>query len=143
MRYCTACHNLTAGDPLFCGVCGATYEVRLCPRFHPNPRGALVCSECGSRDLSEPQPEVFFLTRWMWIAGRLWAFVVLLLLSLLVLAAFVDVAVNNQELQAQLLAILLFLGLLWWGYTKLPSPIRRGIGGLIARKKGDGKQGHR
>jgi hypothetical protein len=79
----------------------------------------------------------------MWIAGRLWVFVVLLLLSLLVLVAFVDVALNNQELQGQLLAILLFLGVLWWAYTKLPSPIRRGIGGLIGRKKGDGKQGHR
>jgi hypothetical protein len=142
MRYCTACHNLTAGEPMFCGTCGRTYEVRLCPRLHPNPRFAQVCSQCGSHDLSQPQPEVFFLTRWMWTAGRLWMFVVLMLLSLLTLVRFIEVALNSEEIQGQLLVIVLFLGLMWWAYTRLPSPIRRGIGGLMGRKKGNGKQGH-
>ena len=45
------------GKPLFCGHCGRTYNVKLCPRLHTNPRIAEVCSQCGSRDLSTPQPE--------------------------------------------------------------------------------------
>jgi hypothetical protein len=142
MRYCTACHNLTAGDPLFCATCGTTYNVRLCPRLHPNPRYAHVCSQCGSHDLSQPQPEVFFLTRWMWSAAKLWGFLLLLLLSMLTLFAFVTSVSNSEQLQGELLGVLLFLGLLWWGYMRLPSPIRRGLGGWSARNKGNGKQGH-
>jgi hypothetical protein len=40
-----------------------------------------------------------------------------------------------------LLALLLFLGVLWWGYTQLPGPIRHGIGRTHQRKR-DGHQGH-
>ena len=142
MRYCTKCHHLTAGDPLFCGVCGATYNVRLCPRLHMNPRGAQVCSQCGSRDLSEPQPPVSFFTRWMLSGLQLLPFAVLMLLSLLLFFAFVQAVLTNQEVQGQLLVILLFVGIGWWVYMKLPHPIRTGVSRLVRRRKGDGGRHH-
>ena len=58
MKYCYECGRVTAGEPLFCQFCGRTYNVKLCPRLHVNPRFAEVCSQCGSRDLSTPQPKV-------------------------------------------------------------------------------------
>jgi hypothetical protein len=58
MKYCYECGHVTAGEPLFCQFCGHTYDVKLCPRMHANPRFAEVCSQCGSRDFSIPQPKV-------------------------------------------------------------------------------------
>ena len=58
MKYCYQCGKMTAGEPLYCGTCGRTYDVKLCPRLHVNPRGADVCSKCGSRELSTPQPKI-------------------------------------------------------------------------------------
>src|SRR5690348_576072 len=58
MKYCFNCNRITAGEPLFCNFCGRSYDVRLCPRRHPNPRKAKACSQCGSRELSTPQPKV-------------------------------------------------------------------------------------
>ena len=63
MKYCYECGRITAGEPRFCQFCGRTYDVKLCPRRHENPRFAEVCSQCGSRDLSTPQPKVSFLWR--------------------------------------------------------------------------------
>ena len=48
MRYCNQCHRITPGEPLFCNLCGRSYDFKLCPHRHPNPRNAEVCSECGS-----------------------------------------------------------------------------------------------
>src|ERR1700722_11165723 len=58
MRYCYSCNKITTGTPLFCNFCGRSYNVKLCPRLHTNPRSAEACSQCGSRDLSTPQPKV-------------------------------------------------------------------------------------
>ena len=63
MRFCTNCHRMTAGKPLFCNWCGRSFDIRLCPRMHVNPRAAQVCAECGSRELSTPQPRVPLLLR--------------------------------------------------------------------------------
>jgi RNA polymerase subunit RPABC4/transcription elongation factor Spt4 len=142
MRYCTSCHNLTAGTPLFCSTCGSTYDLRLCPRLHPNPRSAQICSQCGSRDLSQPEPEVSFITRWLWMASRLWGFIALTLVSLFIGLAFVHVIVTDIVLQGQLLVILLFVGLLWWGYTQLPARVRGGVGRMVGKQKKDGGRHH-
>src|SRR6202167_1008942 len=56
MKYCFNCNRITPGEPLFCNSCGYSYDVKLCPRRHRNPRSAQACSQCGSRDLSTPQP---------------------------------------------------------------------------------------
>src|SRR5580704_680547 len=60
MRYCHQCHRITSGEPLFCNFCGRSYNLKLCPHRHPNPRNAEICSQCGSRELSLPQPRVSF-----------------------------------------------------------------------------------
>ena len=65
MRFCYNCHRLTGstpnGEPLFCSFCGRTYNTKYCHRLHPNPRSAEVCAQCGSKDLTTPQPKVPFL----------------------------------------------------------------------------------
>ena len=58
MRYCYHCERATSGEPLFCNFCGRSYDLKLCPRLHVNPRYATVCSQCGSRELSTPQPKI-------------------------------------------------------------------------------------
>ena len=58
MRYCNQCHRITPGEPLFCNFCGRSYDFKLCPHRHPNPRNAEICSQCGSRELSTPHPRV-------------------------------------------------------------------------------------
>src|SRR5262249_52742165 len=61
MKHCYHRGRFTGGkDPLFCQNCGRSYDVRLCPRHHANPRSAEFCSQCGSPKLSVPQPKVFF-----------------------------------------------------------------------------------
>ena len=57
MRYCSNCKKLTAGKTPYCNFCGRSYNVRLCPRGHKNPRVAQACSECGSTELSTPAPQ--------------------------------------------------------------------------------------
>ena len=57
MKYCYQCGRMTAGEPLFCHFCGRTYDVKLCPRRHANPRVAEVCSQCGSRELLDAAAE--------------------------------------------------------------------------------------
>lgn len=63
MKLCMNCHRTTPGKPMFCSFCGASYNIRICPHKHINPRSVQVCSECGSRDLSQPQPKVPLLLR--------------------------------------------------------------------------------
>ena len=45
--------------------------MKLCPRLHSNPRGAEVCSKCGSRELSTPQPKIPMSWRLLAILARL------------------------------------------------------------------------
>jgi RNA polymerase subunit RPABC4/transcription elongation factor Spt4 len=56
VKYCRSCFHLSAGRPTFCPSCGGSYDVKRCPRGHANPRSSQVCGECGSRELSTPQP---------------------------------------------------------------------------------------
>lgn len=135
MRYCSNCHHTTAGEPLFCSGCGATYDVRLCPRLHVNSRRAQVCTQCGSRDLSEPQPPTPFFTGWRHQWLTLWPGLLLEVCSLIVLAAFVEVVIGSRPLQAQLIVILGFLGLCWWAYLRLPASITRVVSWLWRKGK--------
>ena len=56
MKRCRTCLHVTAGDPTFCPACGGSYDKRICPKGHANPRSNNVCGECGSRELSHAQP---------------------------------------------------------------------------------------
>lgn len=55
MRLCTDCWHLNVGEKPFCQNCGCSFNVKLCPRGHANPRAARMCADCGSADLSRPQ----------------------------------------------------------------------------------------
>jgi hypothetical protein len=68
MKYCYACGQTTGGKPLFCNFCGRSYDVKLCPSRHMNPRMAEACSRCGSRNLSLPQPRIPLLWRILAVA---------------------------------------------------------------------------
>jgi RNA polymerase subunit RPABC4/transcription elongation factor Spt4 len=57
MRFCNNCKKITAGKPPFCNFCARSYNVKLCPRGHTNPRAANACSICGSTELSTPAPQ--------------------------------------------------------------------------------------
>lgn len=123
---------MTAGEPLFCNYCGRTYDTKLCPRLHPNPRSAEVCSECGSRELSLPQPRApWWATPLLWLVSFLPG-ILLLLLSLTVLISFIQALVTNpqlfQQFMSQVIVLVLMLGLLWWMYARLPGFVRRAFG---------------
>ena len=144
MRYCNQCRKLTLGEPLFCNYCGRSYDLKLCPSRHPNPRAAEVCSQCGSRDLSTPQPPVAF-----WVGPLLYVLsllpgILLLGVSILFLIGFVQALTTNQQLMGQFLATGLVLGLAWFVYMHLPHFIRNALRkGLGRKSKGkEDRHGH-
>ena len=49
MKYCYQCGRITTGKPLYCNSCGRSYDVKLCPRAHANPRSAEVYNIGGGR----------------------------------------------------------------------------------------------
>src|SRR5581483_10332477 len=101
MRYCNQCHRITAGEPLFCNFCGRSYDLKLCPHRHPNPRTAEVCSQCGSRDLSVPHPRVpVWLTIVLTILSGLPG-VVLWLVTMLFFVGLVHALMTNPQVLFQ------------------------------------------
>lgn len=124
MRYCHQCHRITQGEPLFCNSCGHSFDAKLCPSRHPNPRHAEVCSQCGSRDLSTPAPRVP-----LWLAPLLFGLsllpgVVLALLLIAIVLGIVQAILTNQQVQAHLIALLVIVALLWYAYLHLPHFIK-------------------
>ena len=123
MTYCYNCGHMTAGEPLFCSKCGRTYDVKLCPRLHPNPRSAEVCSKCGSRELSTPQPKIP-------LSLKLLAILVRLGLGLLLFYGTVRLGIallQTAQVQQALVAIGMLLGCLWWMWSKLPDWFQEAI----------------
>ncbi len=141
MRYCNQCNRITAGEALFCNFCGRSYDLRLCPHRHPNPRTAQICRQCGSRELSTPQPRVSIWLRPLSLLLSLLPGIVLVLVSLLFLIGFVEALVSNQQLMFQFVLVGLLLAGLWWLYLQLPTWLRRGLSKLFGRKGGD-RNGH-
>ena len=137
MRYCHQCHRITSGEPLFCNFCGRSYDSKLCPHRHPNPRSAEVCNQCGSRELSTPHPRVplwllpliLFLTA---LPG-----LILWLLTVLFFIGFVNALVSSPELLFQFMLIALLLAFLWYLYMHLPAFLRRFISRLFSRSHRD------
>ena len=123
MRFCFQCGKMTAGEPLYCGTCGRTYDVKLCPRAHVNPRGAEVCSRCGSRELSTPQPKIP-------MSLRLLALLIRLGLGLLLFYASLSLVVDllrTREVQQVLVVFGMLLSGLWWIWSKLPDWFQEAI----------------
>lgn len=123
MKYCYECGKMTAGEPLFCGTCGRSYDAKLCPRLHANPRGAQVCSHCGSRDLSTPQPKVPVTLQFLALVTRLGLGLLLLYATLTLVVA----AVRSPAVQQHLIALGILLGTLWLLWSKLPDWFREAI----------------
>jgi len=136
MKYCHHCGTLTPGQPLFCGSCGRTYDVKLCSRLHMNPRRADVCSQCGSRDLSTPQPRMRFRDRVMSTFVMIVLGAVLFLGSLLVILAVLRAALSNAQVQGAVALIAILLVLLWWMWLQLPKWLRALLGRVFMRLRG-------
>lgn len=139
MRYCHQCHRITPGEPLFCNFCARSYNFKLCPHRHPNPRNAEVCNQCGSRELSTPHPRIP-----LWLApvvAILSALPGLLLVSVTVLFAFgfIRALLGDQQLLFQAVIAGLLLAFLWYLYLQLPHFLRRFISKLFHRS---GKDDH-
>lgn len=135
MKYCYNCGHITAGDPFYCNSCGRSFDVKLCPRGHPNPRGAEVCSRCGSRDLSTPQPRVPAHVRLFAFLLTLLPGSLLVLISVVLTLALLHAILTNP----QWLVPFLFLGMAWvvlaWMWSKLPLWFRKSVRRLLERKR--------
>src|ERR1700688_1378666 len=124
MKYCFNCNRITPGEPLFCNSCGRSYDVKLCPRLHANPRSAEACSQCGSRDLSTPQPRV---PLWVPVVEFLLSLIpglVLALVSALAIGFFVVELLRSPRMLCAFVMLVFALGVLWWVWSKLPSWFR-------------------
>ena len=128
MKLCTNCKKLTPGEPLFCMNCGRSYDYKLCPHRHVNPRTALVCTICGSRDLSVPQQQSSFWLRLLLHTVRLAAGLILLLLTVLLFASVLEAVLSNQELLGRVFIGGLLISLLWLVYLNLPRSVRHVFG---------------
>lgn len=137
MRYCNQCHRITAGEPLFCNFCGRSYNFKLCPHRHPNPRNAEICSQCGSRELSTPHPRVPLLL--LPLVGLLTALpgLVLVVVSAIFIFGLINTVLSNQQLMFQAVIAGLMLAFLWYLYMHLPRFLRRLLSRLFHRSKRD------
>ena len=129
MKYCYQCGHMTEGEPLFCNDCGRSYDVKLCPRLHANPRGAEVCARCGSRELSTPQPRIPMIWRLLAIMVRLGLGLVLFSASLWLLIALIRTSASRQAL----VSLGALLAALWLFWTKLPGWLQELIRALWKR----------
>jgi hypothetical protein len=131
MKFCYQCGRMTAGEPLYCNSCGRSYDVKLCPRHHANPRSAEVCSQCGSRELSTPQPRI---SVWWKILEFLAKVIFGVLLVYLTLAGFVAL-LKTPQFQNALIVFGILIGLLWWLWSELPEWFRKLVRRSIGRKE--------
>ncbi len=130
VKYCYECGRMTAGKPLFCNFCGRSYDVKLCPRLHVNPRIAEVCSQCGSRELSTPQPRVSPVWRLLGFLAK----VVIALLLAYVLLAFLYELLRSPEASNALLVLAFLFAVLWFLWAMVPEWIRK----FVRRSLGKG-----
>jgi hypothetical protein len=131
MKYCYACGTVTSGKPFFCSSCGRSYDVKLCPRRHVNRRFVEVCSQCGSRDLSTPQPKVPFLWKALAFALRV---LLSILFALVVLAVVLEV-LRTPAGQALFLLLVLVIATLCALWVMLPQWFRTFIHWLLKRRE--------
>ena len=137
MLYCYHCRRLTPGEPLFCTFCGRSYDTKLCSRLHPNIRTALVCSQCGSEDLSLPQPEA----RWWFPLVLLFITTLpglgLLAFSVWLLVPLAEALFSGFEPFPIAAALVLPLALAWLVYGRSLQAVRNTFArGIRRRQKG-------
>lgn len=124
MRYCNNCHRIIPGDPLFCHFCGRSFDVKLCPHRHVNPRIAQVCTECGSRDLSIPAPVMGIIKQSLLFVLSVGPGVLLLLMTILVVVGFIQVIFTDPAMLFRFLILIFLIGIVWRIYMAFPPPLR-------------------
>ena len=135
MKYCFNCNHLTPGESLYCNSCGRTYDVKLCPRRHANPRTAEACSQCGSRDLSTPQPRR---PGWAPALGFLLSAVPGILLGTASIAVALAAVIGILQRPDMIIALGLLtipFGILWWAWSQIPAAFRTALYKLLRRKR--------
>ena len=130
MKYCYECGRLTGGDPRYCQFCGRSYDVKLCQRRHENPRFAEVCSQCGSRELSTPQPKVSVL----WKIAEFFLRGLVGLLIVYVVLSVIDALISSPATGNALLAFLVLLVPLAILWGMIPDWLRK----LVRKALGKG-----
>jgi len=139
MKYCYSCNHMTPGEPLFCNSCGRSYDVKLCPRRHANIRTAEACSQCGSRDLSTPQPRR---PRWAPVLGFLVAAIPGIFLgvaSLAIALAAVIAILRRPDMIVALALLTIPFGILWWAWSQIPQWFRTQLYKLLRRNRDGGR----
>jgi hypothetical protein len=137
MRFCYNCNRATIGDPLFCNFCGRSYNIKLCPKLHVNPRTAEACSRCGSRELSTPQPKVPFWATFLLVMLSLIPGLILAVFSILAIRFFIQRFLNTPDMLLALTILQMVLGMLWWGWTEIPLFFRDTIHRMLQRRRND------
>jgi len=56
MYLCLRCFYVSPRESALCGRCGRGLGGRRCPKLHKSPPSALVCTRCGSPDLTQAAP---------------------------------------------------------------------------------------
>jgi hypothetical protein len=126
---------MTPGQPLFCNSCGRSYDVKLCPRRHANPRTAEACSQCGSRDLSTPQPRR---PGWATPLGFLLSIIpgaFLSVASVVVLLTAIVAILQRPDMIVALVLLAIPFGILWAIWTQIPVWFRGWIYRLIKQRR--------
>ena len=109
MRYCRFCRRLSIGKPRYCRSCSRSFNIKICPSGHPNIRGSTFCAECGSSDLSQPQPRLSGFVR----LGYVIAVILLFLSSIVYLLYFASALLTNPNDLLKPMLVGFFLGLFW------------------------------
>lgn len=135
MKFCYACGHATGGEPLFCISCGRSYDVKLCPKLHLNPRIAEACSRCGSRDLSIPQAKVPLHWRLLVLVLQGVSGIVLIFFSLRVLLSLLTALLTGSRQQETVILSLWSTAVLWFLWALLPIPLRRIVYRALARRR--------
>jgi hypothetical protein len=135
MKYCYNCNHETTADPLYCNFCGRSYDRKICPRRHANPRNAEACSRCGSRDLSTPQPMI---PAWVPLAEFLVRVIpgtFLALASLRSIPLFASEVIGTAGMRRAAAILALALEALWLAWTQLPHVLRTAVYRMLKRKR--------
>lgn len=135
MKYCFNCNRITPGVPLYCNFCGRSYDVKLCPRRHVNTRTAEACSQCGSRDLSIPQPRR---PPWVPPLGFILSVVpgaFLTIASVVILLATITAILQRPDMIVVLVLLAIPFGILWSLWSEIPSWFRTWIYRLLKRRR--------
>lgn len=135
MKFCYECGRTTPGDPRFCNFCGRSYDLKICPRLHVNPRSAEACAQCGSRELSRPQPKRSSWWRLLEWLTRLFAGITLAVVTVVLGFGVLTEFLEERHGAGRLLISVFVLTLLWSLWTYLPHCFQRLVRRSFLRRK--------